>query len=112
MRKIKQGDQVVVMTGKNKGKQGSILRVINGFNKQGKKVTRVIVEGINMVKKHVRGNPQMEKPGGIIEKEAPIDASNVMHVDTQGKPSRVGIRTLEDGRKVRYFKTNQEVIDG
>lgn len=112
MQKVKTGDEVQIIAGKSKGRTGKVLKVLRSTNKQSKSADKLIVEGANMVKKHVRGNPQQEKPGGIIEKEAPIDLSNVMLCDNQGKPSRVGIRTLDDGRKVRYYKTTNEVIDG
>jgi large subunit ribosomal protein L24 len=104
MRRIKQGDEVVVITGKDKGRRGSVLRVYDDG--------RVLVENVNIVKKHQRPNPTAQVPGGIIEKEAPLDASNVMAFNpvTQ-KGDRIGIRVLEDGRKVRYFKSNDEVLD-
>ena len=103
MRKIKQGDQVVVLAGKDKGKQGTVLRVIE---------EKVVVEGVNMVKKHTKANPNKGEPGGILDKEMPMDASNVaIYNSASGKADRVGIKTLEDGRKVRYFKSNGEVVD-
>jgi large subunit ribosomal protein L24 len=103
IRKIKQGDQVVVLAGKDKGKQGTVLRVIDD---------KLVVESINMVKKHTKANPNKGEPGGILDKEMPLDASNVaIYNPATGKAGRVGIKILEDGRKVRYFKSNGEVVD-
>jgi large subunit ribosomal protein L24 len=103
MRKIKKGDQVVVLAGKDKGKQGTVLRVID---------EKVVVENINMVKKHTKANPNKGEQGGILDKEMPIDASNVaVYNPSTGKADRVGTKILEDGRKVRYFKSNGEVVD-
>ena len=104
MRKIRKGDDVVVITGKDKGRRGTVLKVIED--------KELIVEGVNMVKKHQKPNPMAGQPGGIIEKEMPIDISNVMLFNpaTQ-KGDRVGFRTLDDGRKVRFFKSNGEVVD-
>jgi len=104
MRKIRKGDNVVVTTGKDKGKRGEVLRVIDAEH--------VLVEGANKVKKHQRPNPMKGMTGGIIDKEMPLHVSNVaiFNPGTQ-KPDRVGIRVLEDGRKVRFFKSNGEVID-
>ena len=104
MRKIKKGDQVVVIAGKDKGKQGTVLRVVDG--------EKVVVENINIVKKHTRANPNKGEQGGILDKEMPMDISNVaIYNPTTSKADRVGIKTLEDGRKVRYFKSNGEVVD-
>jgi large subunit ribosomal protein L24 len=104
MRKIKTGDEIVVITGKDTGRRGTVLRVFND--------ERVLVEGINMVKKHQKPNPQAGMQGGIIDKEMPIEQSNVMLYNPQTKKGdRVGIKFLEDGRKVRYFKSNNEVVD-
>ena len=104
MRKIKKGDQVVVIAGKDKGKQGSVLRVIDD--------EKVVVENINLVKKHTKANPMKGEPGGILDKEMPMAISNVaIYNPTTGKADRVGFKTLEDGRKVRYFKSNGEVVD-
>ena len=101
--KIKRGDEVVVRTGKDKGKTGSVRRVL-------RKEERVIVEGVNMIKRHTR--PSQTQPGGIIEREAPIHISNVALADPRdGEATRVGYRTLEDGRKVRFAKRSGEVID-
>lgn len=111
MRKIKKGDTVKVISGKDKGRVGKVLAVLTQ-TKQSNDSLCVLVEGINVVKKHTRGNPQMQKPGGIISKEAPIHYSNVMLLDTtSNEPSRVGFKQLEDGRKVRYFKASGEVVD-
>ena len=102
--KIKQHDEVIVLTGRDKGRRGKVIKKV-GLN-------RVLVEGINMVKKHTRPNPQMQIQGGIIDREAPIHISNVAIVNpTTDKMDRVGFKTLEDGRKVRYCKSNGEVID-
>ena len=100
--KVKKGDKVVVTTGRDKGKTGEILRVITDEN-------RVLVQGVNMVKRHTRAT---QTTGGIIEKEAPVHVSNVAHIDPKSnEPTRVGIRTLEDGRKVRFAKRSGEVLD-
>jgi large subunit ribosomal protein L24 len=105
MQKIKKGDEVVVLAGKDKGKTGTVLSVL-------KDQAKVIVENINMAKRHTKGNPMQGVAGGIIEKEMPIHVSNVAILNpvTQ-KADRVGFRTLEDGRKVRFFKSNNEVVD-
>jgi large subunit ribosomal protein L24 len=100
---VKKGDKVVVITGKDKGKQGE---VIAAFPKE----DRVIVQGVNKVKRHTR--PTQTNAGGIVEKEAAIHVSNVAHADPKdGKPTRVGVKILEDGRKVRVAKRSGEVID-
>lgn len=105
MKKIKKGDEIVVLTGKDKGKRGNVLRVLPDADK-------VLVENINVVKKHQKGNPQMGTPGGIIDKEMPIHVSNVSLVNpATGKADRVGFKLLDDGRKVRCFKSNGEVVD-
>lgn len=104
MRRLRKGDDVVVRTGRDKGKRGTVLRVLDQQT--------VLVEGINLVKRHTRPNPQQGLSGGIVEKELPIQASNVaLFNPTSGKGDRVGIRRLEDGKKVRYFKSNDEVVD-
>lgn len=104
MARIKKGDEVVVISGKDKGRQGTVLRVYDDG--------RVLVENVNIAKKHQRGNPQAGQPGGIISKEMPIDISNVMAFNPQTKKGdRIGYRKLEDGTKVRYFKSNNEVLD-
>lgn len=114
MNKIRKGDLVQVIAGKDKGRTGKVLQVLTKSKSKASKSAglRVIVEGLNIVKKHVKANPQQQKPGGIIPKEAPLLACKVLLVDpTTSKPSRVGIRTLDDGRKVRYFKASGEVVD-
>ncbi len=104
MRKIKKGDEVIVLTGKDKGSRGTVKQLLEN--------DRVIVEGINIAKKHQKPVPQQGIAGGIIEKEMPIHVSNVAVYNPQTeKADRVGFRTLEDGRKVRYFKATNEVID-
>jgi large subunit ribosomal protein L24 len=101
---VRKGDTVVVITGKDKGKKGKVLRVIPSQR-------RVVVEGVNIVKRHTRPNPKLQQ-GGIIEKEAPLDSSNVMLVCTKcDRPTRVGRRLLPDGNKVRVCKKCGEVID-
>jgi large subunit ribosomal protein L24 len=103
MRKIKTGDDVIVITGKDKGKYGKIIR-FRGSD-------RVVVENINIANRHTRGNPMQNTPGGIVDKEMPIHISNIALVNpTTNKPDRVGFKFLEDGTKVRYFKSNGEVI--
>jgi len=102
--RVRKNDLVVVIAGKDKGKRGSILRVMSNG--------RVVVSDVNMVKRHTKPNPGRGVPGGIIEKEMPVDVSNVMLYNPQtSKGDRVGFRTLEDGRKVRYFKSTSEVVD-
>lgn len=104
MRRVRKGDDVIVIAGKDKGRRGNVLRVSAD--------DRVIVEGVNMVKRHTKPNPNKGVPGGIIEKEASLHISNVMLYNTEaGKGNRIGFRTLDDGRKVRYFKSNNEVVD-
>ena len=104
MRKIKKGDQVIIMTGKDKGRRGQVLRVLSS--------SKILVENINLVKKHQKGNPNTGQESGIIEKEMPIQSSNVMLFNpATEKGDRVGFKTLEDGRKVRFFKSNSEVVD-
>ena len=101
--KIKTKDKVVVLSGKDKGKTGEIVKVLP-------KEERVVVSGVNVVKKHTR--PSARSQGGIVEIEAPIHVSNVAHVDPKdGKPTRVGFKVLEDGRKVRVAKRSGETID-
>lgn len=104
MQKIKKDDEVIVIAGRDKGKRGAVTRV----GKDG----RLFVSGINMVKRHTKGNPQAGQPGGIIEKEAAIQASNVaIYNSAASKADRVGIKQLEDGKKVRVFKSTGEEID-
>jgi len=101
--KIKTKDKVVVLSGKDKGKTGEVVKVLP-------KEERVVVAGVNVVKKHTR--PSARSQGGIVEIEAPIHVSNVAHVDPKdGKPTRVGFKVLEDGRKVRVAKRSGETID-
>lgn len=104
MRKIKRDDEVVVVTGRDKGKRGKVTRVFSDG--------RLLVTGIQIIKKHQKPNPQSGIAGGIIEKEAPIDASNVaiFNPATQ-KADRVGFKVMDDGRKVRVFKSNGETVD-
>ncbi|MEM6998297.1 MAG: 50S ribosomal protein L24 [Pseudomonadota bacterium] len=105
MSRIRKGDKVVVLAGKDKGKTGTVLNVDDGMD-------QVFVENVNMVKKHTKGNPQMGTPGGIIEKEAAIHISNVaIWNPVTNKGDRVGYRHLKDGQKVRFFKSNNEVVD-
>jgi len=104
MRKIRKGDNVIVISGRDKGRKGAVVAVLED--------DKVLVENINRVKRHTRGNPQQNKPGGILEKEAPLHASKValFNPATQ-KADRVGVKLLADGKRVRYFKSNGEVID-
>ncbi|MEM8983990.1 MAG: 50S ribosomal protein L24 [Pseudomonadota bacterium] len=102
MMKIRKGDEVIVVTGKDKGRQGTVLELIDQ--------EKLIVEGVNVAKKHVRGNPQAGEPGGIVDKNMPIHISNVMLFNPKtNKGDRVGFRT-EDGKKVRFFKSNNEAV--
>ncbi|MEW4981781.1 MAG: 50S ribosomal protein L24 [Cycloclasticus sp.] len=104
MNKIKKGDEVIVLTGKDKGKRGLILSVVSA--------DKVLVEGINSVKKHQKPNPNKGIEGGIVEKQMPINISNVAIFNTQTKKAdRIGFRVLEDGKKVRFFKSTNEVLD-
>jgi large subunit ribosomal protein L24 len=101
--KIKKGDKVVVITGRDKGKTGEVKQVMPAEN-------RVLVDGVNMVKRHTK--PSAGNAGGIVEKEASIHVSNVAYVDPKtDKPTRIGYKTLEDGRKVRFAKRSGEIID-
>lgn len=103
MQKIKQGDEVVVIVGKDKGKLGKVSKVLEG--------NKVLVDGINVVKKHQRGNPNLGVSGGIVDKNMPIDVSNVaLYNPKTKKADRVGFRILEDGKKVRFFKSTKEVV--
>ncbi|WP_293643759.1 50S ribosomal protein L24 [Thiolapillus sp.] len=102
--KIRKGDDVIVLAGKDKGKRGTVLQLV-GSN-------RVLVENINLAKKHAKPNPMKGEPGGIVEKEMPMDISNVaLFNPVSNKADRVGFKTLDDGRKVRVFKSNGEVVD-
>jgi large subunit ribosomal protein L24 len=104
MNKIRKGDEVVVLTGKDRGRRGTVLRRVDD--------ERLVVEGVNRVKKHVRPNPMKGEVGGIVEKEMPIHVSNIalFNPNTQ-KADRVGVKVLEDGRKARFFKSNGEMVD-
>ena len=104
MAKIRQGDEIIVIAGKDKGRKGTVIRVYED--------ERVLVEGINVARKHQKPNTNAGVAGGIIEREMPLDVSNVMLFNpTTQKGDRVGYRNLEDGKKVRYFKSNNEVLD-
>ncbi len=104
MQKIKKGDDIVVLTGKDKGRRGTVLRIVDD--------AKVLVEGINKVKKHAKANPAQGAAGGIIDKEMPIQVSNIaLFNSATQKADRVGIKVLADGRKVRFFKSNGEVVD-
>lgn len=102
--KIKVGDMVIVIAGKDKGRTGKIMKFVSN--------DRALVEGTNMIKKHIRPNPQKQDKGGIVDREASIHVSNLaIYNPATKKADRVGYKKLEDGRKVRYFKSNDEVID-
>ena len=104
MKKIKRDDEVIVTTGKDKGKRGKVLKVQDDG--------RMVVSGINMIKKHTKPNPMLGTPGGIVEKEAPIQASNVAIFNPQtGDADRVGFQVKEDGSKMRIFKSTNEAVD-
>jgi large subunit ribosomal protein L24 len=104
MKKIKKGDDVIAITGKDKGKRGTVLRVVDD--------SLVVIEGINKVKKHTKADPNKGTAGGIVEVAKPIQISNVaVYNSATKKADRVGIKTLEDKRKVRYFKSNGELVD-
>jgi large subunit ribosomal protein L24 len=104
MNKIRKGDEVVVISGRDKGRRGTVIRVLAE--------DQVLVENVNMVKRHTRPNPQKGVQGGIVEKEAPLHLSNVLLWNPIAKKGdRVGIRTLADGKRVRFFKSNDEVVD-
>ena len=104
MRKIKKGDDVIVITGKDKGKRGTVLRVVD--------LEHVLVEGANRVKKHQRPNPMKNTTGGIVDKEMPLHISNVAIFNPSTKKAdRIGTKLLDDGRRVRCYKSNGEVID-
>ncbi|WNO09715.1 50S ribosomal protein L24 [Teredinibacter sp. KSP-S5-2] len=104
MRKIKRNDEVIVIAGKDKGKRGKVNRVLPD--------NRLIVSGVQMIKKHQKPNPQMGVAGGIVEKESPIQVSNVaIYNPSTQKADRVGFKVLEDGNKIRVFKSNGEAVD-
>ena len=104
MRKIKKGDNVVVIAGRDKGKRGDVQRIVDD--------THVVVNGVNAMKKHAKPNPLKNQPGGIVTKEMPVHVSNIAiwNPITQ-KPDRIGFRTMEDGRKLRFYKSNGELIN-
>ena len=104
MNRIRKGDQVVVISGKDKGKRGDVVRVAGD---------KIVVSNINVIKRHTKPNPQAGQPGGVIEREAPIHISNVMLFNpATGKGERVAFKVLEDGRKLRVFRSSGEAIDG
>jgi large subunit ribosomal protein L24 len=104
MKRIKKGDEVFVVAGASKGRRGTVLNVVGD--------ERVLVEGVNVVKKHTKGNPNAGVQGGIVEQERPVHVSNVMLFNPgSGKGDRVGVKTLKDGSRVRFFKSNNEVVD-
>lgn len=103
MNRIRKGDQVIVTAGKDKGKKGDVVRVLG---------EKVVVSNINVVKRHTKPNPQAGQPGGVVEREAPIHISNVMLFNpATGKGERVGFKVLEDGRKLRVFRSSGEAVD-
>ena len=104
MRRINKGDEVIVTTGRSKGQRGHVLRIISE--------QKLLVENVNMVKKHQKPNPSMNQAGGIVEKESPIHVSNVsLYNPAIAKGDRVSFKTLDDGRKVRIFKSTDEAVD-
>jgi large subunit ribosomal protein L24 len=104
MSKIRKGDEVIVIAGRDKGKRGTVSKVVSD--------DQLLVEGVNVVKRHTRPNPSKGTTGGILEKELPINRSNIALYNPQlSKADRVGIKRLEDGKKVRYFKSTDEVVD-
>jgi large subunit ribosomal protein L24 len=103
MNRIRKGDQVIVTAGKDKGKKGDVVRVLG---------EKVVVSNVNVVKRHTKPNPQAGQPGGVVEREAPIHISNVMLFNpATGKGERVGFKVLEDGRKLRVFRSSGEALD-
>ena len=105
MQKLKTGDEVIVLAGKSNGQRGKITKIITDKG-------RVVVEGINMMKKHVKPNPQAGVQGGIVEMEAALDISNIALFNAKtGKADKVGIKMQEDGKRVRFFKSNGELVD-
>jgi large subunit ribosomal protein L24 len=103
MNRIKKGDHVIVTAGKDKGKKGDVVRVAGD---------KVVVSNINIIKRHTKPNPQAGQPGGVVEREAPIHISNVMLFNpASGKGERIGIKVLEDGRKLRVFRSSGEAVD-
>ena len=105
MQKLRTGDEVIVLTGKSKGQRGKISKIITDKG-------RVVVDGVNMMKKHVKPNPQAGVQGGIVEMEAALDISNVALFNSEtAKADKVGIKVQEDGKRVRFFKSNGELVD-
>ena len=103
MNRIRKGDQVIVTAGKDKGKKGEVVRVLG---------EKVVVSNINVVKRHTKPNPQAGQPGGVVERESPIHISNVMLFNpATGKGERIGFKVLEDGRKLRVFRSSGEAVD-
>ncbi|MEO6079862.1 MAG: 50S ribosomal protein L24 [Steroidobacteraceae bacterium] len=104
MKKLRKGDQVVVLSGKDKGRTGAITRMLTD--------EKVLIEGVNISKKHQRGNPQKNQPGGLLDKEMPVHVSKLAIWNAGSKKAdRVGVKTLADGRRVRFLKSNNEVLD-
>jgi large subunit ribosomal protein L24 len=104
MQRIRKGDEVIVIAGRSKGQRGHVLRVLSE--------DRMLVENVNMIKRHTKPDPQRQQPGGIVEREAPIHTSNVMlYNPATDRGDRVGYKVLEDGRKVRVFRSTGEVVD-
>jgi large subunit ribosomal protein L24 len=104
MERIKKGDQIIVVAGRDKGRRGTVIRRYEDG--------RVLVEGVNMVRKHMKPNPQAGSKGGIVDREAPVAAANVMPYNpVTKKGDRIGFRRLEDGRKVRFFRSTDELVD-
>ena len=104
MKRIRKGDEVIVISGRSKGQRGHVLRVLEN--------DRLLVENVNMVKKHQKPNPSVNRAGGIVDRESPIHVSNVqLYNPATGKADRVAFRTLDDGRKVRVFRSNGEAVD-
>ena len=104
MQKIRRGDTVILIAGRDKGRRGAVIEVLED--------DRVRIEGLNMIKKHQKPNPNANQPGGIIEREAPLHISNVaIYNPATQKADRIGFKLLEDGRKVRVFKSNREMVD-
>lgn len=104
MRKIKRGDEIIVITGRDKGKRGKVEKLLAD--------NRLIVNGVQMVKKHQKPNPQMGQPGGIVPRESPIQISNIAIFNkSTEKADRIGFKILEDGKKIRIFKSNGEAVD-
>lgn len=104
MQRIRKGDEVIITAGKDKGRRGTVTRTYRDG--------RVLVEGVNMVRKHMKPNPATGAKGGIVDRETPVDASNVMPYNpVTKKGDRIGVKRLEDGRKVRFFRSTEEVVD-